>query len=141
MGFSQWTRNFPGFVYFVRFEAFKQFGFAIAEFHWINILGGIFGNAFGNFPLKLHHCLALLAAQRMLQQSQAGIADVFHGFAQALSGALRCCGRIIQFVCQAGGKFAERHQFVALGLLPRGFANAVGHYRDQPLSQQRYSLH
>ena len=109
------------------FQALGEFRFAVAQFHGIKVLRRIFRNALGDFAFEVDYCLPLFGAQRMLQQPQAGATHVVHGFSKALGRALCRRRGIIQFVGQPRGKLSQRHQLFALGFLPGGLADAVGH--------------
>ena len=70
-----------------------------------------------------------------------GVANFLQDVAQLAGGALGGGGGIVEFVSEAGGKFSERGQAVALLFPARRLANAVGHHADEALGQLGHFLH
>ena len=139
-GFGEHGRNIPRLFDIVLLEPCGECIFAIAPLQRVERRAGAGGGIFGSIAFELENGVALRVGNGLLEKFDAGRADIIHGARETLGGATSGSGGIIEFVGEAGGKFAESGEFFLLGLHASNLANAIGHEGDEALSQQRTAL-
>ena len=114
--------NLPRLRHASRIEPFSEAIFAIAK---IERIGRDRGQVLPGLAFESRNGFSLLISQGMLQKPEARVAHRLKRLEQTAGGAARCGGRIIQFMGEAGGELAQRHQLIMLRLQPRGLADAI----------------
>ena len=138
--FRERRGNLPAFPDAVLLEPVRYALLAIAQFQGVPRRFRLGNEFFPGVQLKFKQRVSLLFRRSVFQQTQAHFANILKRTHQALCRADCGCSGIVQFVCEAGGQFAERHQFFLLRFRARHFSDAVGHQSDQSLGEQRHAL-
>src|SRR5580692_1939221 len=138
--FGKHGRNIPRLLDIVVLEPSGECIFTVASFQRVEWRASARGGIFRSIAFEQENGVALRVGNRLLQEFDAGRADIIHCASETLGGATSGGGGIIEFVGEAGGEFAKSGELILLGLHAGNVANAVGHESNEALAEQRAAL-